>query len=259
MADTGDADRNASLPDGTKLQRMLLSSEPMVWVFWGDSVTQGMNVHLHGARSYVELWQEMVRWELRCGEENRLNDTVVNLAQSAETAAHFLGRETLCMSSLQPQVVFINYGINEALYGISPDAYRSALSDLVERARARGALPVLIVPPLTRTPVVTVRQYEQAVRSLAQEKNVLLVDFAADWRNRLSGADKAPCSWMADDFHPNAVGHRILHRTMARSLNIAPKYSETLLLPTDGAEWFSYQWHCVRRLLSTKLRRWLHK
>lgn len=259
MAEDDISERNASLQDGQELQRLIASEEPMLWVFQGDSVTMGMSCHLHGERSYTDLWQQLVRWEIRKGTENRLNDTVLNLAQSAETAGRFLDRESLCMSSLRPQVIFINYGINEALYGISPAAYRRALAELVERARIRGALPVLVVPTLTRTPVSTVRQYEQAVRSLAQEKNVLLVDFAAVWRERVNGADKAPSAWMADDLHPNAVGHRILHRTIACSLNIVPEYSETLLLPTDCPEWFTYQWYCIRRLLSTKLRPLLRK
>lgn len=242
--------RNAALPDGRALQQMLDSSKPIQWVFLGDSVSLGMSCHLHGGRSYVDLWQELVRWELRRGGKNRHNDTVVNLAQSGETAELFLKREWNCMSTLRPQVVFIHYGINDARSGVSPAEYCRSLSLLVAKARSGRAIPVLIIPPLTREPVPQTRYFEEEVRKLAQKELVLLVDVADDWRLRQNGADTAPSAWMADDLHPNSIGHRLILRTMAQSLNIVPEFSEVLLLPTNQRESFFYHSHCLRRQIS---------
>lgn len=244
------SERNAALPDGRTLQSLLVSDTPVLWVFQGDSVTLGMSCHLKGGRSYVDLWEELIRWEWRNRKGNRVNDAVVNVAQSGETAEDFLKREPYCMAPLRPQVIFIHYGINEALYGVSPDTYRRAMEQLVERARSRGAVPVLIIPPLTRTPVAQVQNYEDAMRSLADEKQVLLVDCAADWRESQSGGDAAPSAWMADDLHPDIVGHRLILRALAQSLNIVPEISETLRLPTNGKEYLMYEMRGLRRFFS---------
>jgi lysophospholipase L1-like esterase len=66
------------------VKALLAGSAPIVWVFTGDSVTQG-GVHTMGWRSYSELFHERVRQEL-----SRVQDTVINTGVNGDTTSGLL-------------------------------------------------------------------------------------------------------------------------------------------------------------------------
>lgn len=66
---------NASA-DLATLQTRLEDKRPIVWLFTGDSVTEGAK-WLGGRRSYSEIFSGRMRWEM-----NRGRDVVVNTAIS---------------------------------------------------------------------------------------------------------------------------------------------------------------------------------
>jgi len=67
----------------------LQSSEPITWLFCGDSITHG-SVHLLEFRSYVQLFEERIRTELK-----RPLDAVINTAIGGWTLAQILNRSPI--------------------------------------------------------------------------------------------------------------------------------------------------------------------
>lgn len=228
------AERNTALEAHRKLLHLVQDfSRPMIWLFAGDSITHGIE-HTHGARNYVELWQELIKWEwgihtptgYHHGERRR--DFIINSGVSGQTAGDFLRDLPWRLHQFNPQVVFINFGINDAMHddGIAP--FTAHLTGIVNAVREKGAIPVLQTPTPTNFEKLTeLPLYAEAVRALADREKLLLVDHAAYWKEIL-GSDQAYPDWMSDTVHPNAKGHRVMHRVLAVALDMVPPYSETV-------------------------------
>lgn len=227
------AARNAALPDYAALHKLVENTQkPMLWLFEGDSITHGSH-HTKGYRSYAEHWQEIVKWELYWKEnkDQRCNDIIVNAAVSGATATECLAQADWRLKQFRPQVVFFNFGVNDIRHIGDLKRYRADLTALVNMARRKGAIPVLMVPSLCLNPHPRCGEYERVVREIADKEKILLVDHGGYWREVANQGDSAPRAWMSNGLHPNELGHRVMAQTMAKELGIEPKPSVVLTLP----------------------------
>jgi len=188
------------------------------WVFTGDSITQGV-FHTHGARSWVELVHERIRWEL-----DRLEDVVINTGVSGWTVPLIAQRFDHLIGRFAPQVVNIALGTNDAHAGSSGlDDFEAGLTTLTIRTQNLGAHAVLHTPVLTMSDAPenrrrTLPEYAERVRAVSRSFHTTLVDHEQHWRRHFGPA--APTPWMDDHTHPNAVGHREMANTTLRALGL---------------------------------------
>ncbi|WP_371680918.1 SGNH/GDSL hydrolase family protein [Streptomyces sp. NBC_01276] len=200
-----------------------LSAEPMTWVTTGDSITQAV-LHTHGARGWVEHLQERVRWQM-----DRLTDIVVNTGVSGWRAVDVLGSYDHLIGRFAPDVLSISLGTNDARAGLAglPE-FHDAMHRLVDRAGSQTQI-VLHTPVLVsiagREARGTLPAYAQAVRDIAKEADVLLVDHETHWRSHFGDAD--PIAWLDDPAHPNAVGHLQMAEHTLRVLGLGPMEPRT--------------------------------
>jgi lysophospholipase L1-like esterase len=182
-----------------------------IWLFGGDSITQGAR-HTHGARGYVQLFEEELRYRRR-----RHAELVVNAAvdgSTVESGGPALGD---WFERLRPARVCLMFGTNDA--GVAdPAAFEHALAALVRRARVGGALVAVATPPPVRGGWTDPRrarlpEFVSAVRSVAASGAAVLVDHSAAWR----AADLD--ALLDDDIHPNARGHELLAETLLAALD----------------------------------------
>lgn len=219
--------RNEKLPDYAALHKLTEDTQkPILWLFVGDSITHGAT-HTHGSRSYTEHWQEVIKWEYgkRAGE--RSNDIIINSGVSGETATGFLKEMPWRLNQFKPQVVFINFGVNDAMKIGDIERFRADLGEIVKAVRKKGAIPVLQVPTPTYDGRANRPAFAQTVREVADKKKVLLVDHAAYWKE-ISGSDEAKREWMNNNLHPNAEGHRVMVKVLATELGFIPQRGETI-------------------------------
>lgn len=195
---------------------VLASPSPALWVFAGDSITQGAE-HTGGARSYPQHFEERLRYE-----RGRVDDLVVNAAASGESSDDLLAAFDRRVARFRPAVVLVMIGTNDAAGLVAETTFRENLAAIVARTRATGAIPVLQTPPPV-TPAVINRPrldaYVAAIREAAAACDVALVDHHAAWMGRGDGA--APSAWMADGLHPNARGHAAMAATLFEVLGLA--------------------------------------
>ncbi|MFE9426899.1 SGNH/GDSL hydrolase family protein [Kitasatospora sp. NPDC006697] len=192
-----------------------LSSDPMTWVFTGDSITQAV-LHTHGERGWVEHVHERIRWQL-----DRITDIVVNTGVSGWRARDVVPHFDHLIGRFQPDVVSISLGTNDARAGRDGlDEFRQSMRELVKRSA--GAQLVLHTPVLVSQEGKAARgampAYCQAVRELAGETGALLVDHEAHWLAAFPKSDPIP--WLDDPAHPNAVGHRKMADHTLRALGL---------------------------------------
>jgi len=114
----------------------------MLWLFTGDSITQGA-AHIGEARSYPQLFEEWIRYQM-----GRSHDFVVNTAISGNFAEDLLAGYDERVARFRPDVVAVMLGTNDAVRGASGlSTYREALAAIVGRVTREGARAIVLTPP----------------------------------------------------------------------------------------------------------------
>lgn len=217
----------ASTQSGIRaVSRLLAGSQPVTWVFTGDSITHGAQ-HTHGGRSFSEHFAERVRWELR-----RFLDVVINTGVAGEKSAGLLKNLDWRASRFHPDVVSVLIGINDAARG--PDGrelFRGNLRQIISRLRDHGAIVLLHTPnhiDLKRAKgLADVRAYVKIIRETVRELDVACIDHWAHWK-RSKFHEESFRAWLAEDgIHPSALGHREMAKLIFAKLGIFDEHSPT--------------------------------
>ena len=220
------------------------------WVFYGDSITHGA-LHTHGWRAYPEIFQEMFTWELR-----HYGDIVINAARSGWPSEDLLANYDTMVRDRRPDVVFLKIGSNDIPSGVSPDAFRANLDELVKRVRTDGAIPILqtsntieyyVSPdgePLDGYYQGYILRYEQlpaymeVIRQAAADNDVILIDHFKFWQKDASDPEVLH-SWLGETIHPGALGHlemaALIFKAFGLDVNSAACLKEhpDVILPGD--------------------------
>jgi lysophospholipase L1-like esterase len=223
------AEREA-VPDLEGARNLLSGSEPVTWLFTGDSITHGA-LHTHGFRSYPEHFAERVRWEL-----GRVRDVVINTGISGDQVPGLLKDLDHRVLRFEPQVVSIMMGMNDATAGESGrEGFRESYRTLIDTLREKTDSFLLLHTPNPITPAATSRAdlpaYSQIVREVAEEKKTGLIDQEKLWNEYLSAKGR-DLNYLLNDgtIHPNGVGHVLFAWNLFKELGIFDPDSRTCRL-----------------------------
>lgn len=218
---------NASLAQNKELQtdafqdikNIIARKEPIIWVFTGDSITHGA-LHTYGWRSYVEHFQERVRFEMR-----RYTDIVINSGISGDTMKGILARDEWRIFQFKPNVVSLKIGMNDCKDGENGlSFFKDSLKKLIEKTQKQKIILLLNTPNLIQFELDKTRQslplYVEAIREIANEYKIPLTDHYEHWLKETKGAARLQM-WLNDgSIHPNNFGHIVLARKIIRDLGI---------------------------------------
>jgi len=198
--------------------------EPIRIVAFGDSVTRGVR---RGVREY-QTFRYLLERKLR---EHGLHVEVINAGIGGDNTARALKRLDRDVLSVRPALAIVQFGINDAAMvdagpvarkepRVSLDKYRANLNAMIDRLQAAGVRVLLCTPtPMSRRYVhqkvgayaehkdinFLLRQYAQAVRAIAAQRDIPCVDLFALFMDRTDGL-----SLIKDGCHPYARGHRLI-------------------------------------------------
>lgn len=152
---------------------------------------------------------------LHIGLNERFPHAVTNVivtaigGENSESGAKRFERDVL---SLRPEVVTIDYGLNDR--GIGLDRARAAWSSMIEKAREQGVEVILLTPtPDTRAnladPADPLNRHAEQIRALAAEQHVGLVDSLAAF-NKATAEGRDLSELMSQINHPNRAGHELV-------------------------------------------------
>lgn len=208
-----------------EIHALLRSSKPAKWIFYGDSITMGA-LHTMGWRDYPELFSERIRFELR-----RHDDIVIKSAYDGNTTRHLLESFDWRVGQFQPQVVFIMVGTNDCYEDsagprVPLEEFKDNLKTLIKKARTlKGCRPILqtacpIWPGGSPERERNLPKYTSAIRAIARENRVPLIDHMAYWQRKAKAPGSAQYAWMSDGIHPNEMGHRVFAELIFKKLKI---------------------------------------
>lgn len=168
----------------------------------GDSLTHGWAVR----RGYFERFCDVLEQRHAGAVVSRLNAGV-----PGDTAAGGVARLSQVLAR-QPDVLLVQFGINDMRSDEPVDAFEQAISHLTRTAIQFAILPVLA----TSCPLPDVEQaaaiapYYEAIRRVAGQWKTPVADLEAHWIAHHGSPDLGCPLFLADGVHPTDEGHAIL-------------------------------------------------
>lgn len=187
-----------------KTRRDLESGANATIVCFGDSITAGYAVR----RGFPSFLLESLR--------QRFPDSKIEMINSGicgDTSQDGLGRLDWAVLSYEPDLVTINFGINDCVLGLSLEEFEMNLVEMVRRIRAGPDSEILLLSsqPLESPPYdQRVLDYYQTVERVAKEMNVGFVDVYGAWMKRVQAGMPLDSLILPGLDHPNEAGYRII-------------------------------------------------
>jgi lysophospholipase L1-like esterase/predicted esterase len=152
----------------------------------------------------------------------RANLEMINAGISGHTTVNALARIDKDVLAKKPHLVVIKFGMNDVTR-VPLDTFRNNMRTIARRCLDVGSAVVLCTPNSvyenSARPNGRLAEFSQAVREVADELSLPLVDFFQDWQ-QLRKED--PDEWMltmSDTIHPNMNGHKRFARLIAQSIS----------------------------------------
>lgn len=194
-----------------------LAAEPLRIVTLGDSITKGVRPGVTDQETFAAELQR----QLRAGQFP--DAEVINVGIGGEMAGQGLKRLENDVVAKKPSIVTIMYGHNDSYVDagktearVSIPRFRGDLSQLVQRLREAGIVPILMTPPAYAEKSgpngigehcnIKLAQYAEVTRQVAETLQVPLIDHFAAWsETSKNGTDLN--DWTTDGYHPNPKAH----------------------------------------------------
>ncbi len=177
-------------------------------VAFGDSISAGYAVR-HG---FTFFWKEMLQKKYPDASIK-----LINAGDSGNTTIDGLARLDWDVLAYEPDLVTINFGINDAALGIGLDDFQLNLRQMIMRIRAGPASEILL---LSSQPLETpgfdkeVLKYYCAIKEIAEAEDVGFVDVYAAWMERVNQGTPLSSFILEGLDHPNEVGYKIIAETL---------------------------------------------
>jgi lysophospholipase L1-like esterase len=179
-------------------------------VAFGDSITAGYAVR----RGFPSFWRQMLAEEYPVASINMVNSGI-----SGDTSMDGLARLDWSVLSYEPDLVTINFGINDCVLGLALEEFEMNLVEMIRRIRSGPNSEILLLssqpletPPYDRL----VLDYYQAVQRVAAEMDVGFVDVCGAWMARVQEGTLLSSLILPGLDHPNEAGYRIIATELMR-------------------------------------------
>jgi acyl-CoA thioesterase I len=173
-------------------------------VAFGDSITAGYAVR----RGFPSFWKEMLSKKYPDAEVE-----LINAGVSGDTSMDGLARLDYAVLSYEPDLVTINFGINDCVLGFGQEEFEANFVEMVRRIRAGPNSEILLLSsqPLETPPYdLLVRDYYWAIERVAKQMNVGFVDIYGAWMEHVRKGIPLSSLIIPGLDHPSEAGYRIM-------------------------------------------------
>jgi acyl-CoA thioesterase-1 len=197
------------------LAHAAIAEDALRIVCLGDSVTKAVRQGVLPEETFCAVLERMLR-------ETGQPVSVVNAGIGGNSTADGLARFDTDVLAHRPNYVVLMFGLNDSWIDagktasrLSVQQYRENLEQMLTRLKAHGAKVVLMTPNPALPPTfgpernATLKPYVEAVRSLAAEHDLPLIDV---YRHFAELALETPNlnGLFTDAMHPNPAGQKVI-------------------------------------------------
>jgi acyl-CoA thioesterase I len=193
-----------------KTRRDLESGCNVTIVTFGDSITAGYAVR----RGFPSFWKALL-----AEKYPEAAVEMINSGTCGDTSTDGLARLDWAALSYEPDLITINFGINDCVLGLGQDEFELNFAKMVRRIRAGPNSEVLLLSsqPLETPPYdKMVRDYYQAIERMAKEMDVGFVDVYGAWMRVVRAGTPLSSLILPGLDHPNEAGYRIIAEELMR-------------------------------------------
>ena len=172
-------------------------------LFLGDSLTEGYQL------SKEEAYPALIEKELK---KTQKDIKVINGGVSGATSASGMKRMDWYLKA-KPDILVLALGANDGLRGMKVEQTEKNLSDVIEKAQAKGIKVILAgmkMPTNMGEPYRT--RFENIFPKVAKKYSIKLIPFI------LEGVGGRSEYNLPDGIHPNPKGHEIMAKTVLKVL-----------------------------------------
>ncbi|MDD2754876.1 MAG: SGNH/GDSL hydrolase family protein [Methanothrix sp.] len=179
-------------------------------VAFGDSITAGYCVR----RGFPSFWKELLA--------EKYPEAVVEMINSGtcgDTSMDGLARLDWAVLSYEPDLITINFGINDCALGLDLEEFEMNFVEMVRAIRAGPNSEILLLssqplemPPYDRM----VLDYYQAVHRVAKEMDVGFVNVYGAWMKKVNAGTPLGSMILSGLDHPNEAGYRVIAEELMR-------------------------------------------
>lgn len=187
-------------------------------VAFGDSITAGYAVR----RGFPSFWKEMLK---RKYPDARIE--LINSGVSGDTTMDGLARLDWSVLSYEPDLVTINFGINDCVFGLGLEEFEMNFVEMIRRIRAGPGSEILLLssqpletPPYDRM----VLDYYHAIERVAKEMEVGFLDVYGAWMERVRQGTPLAALILPGLDHPNEAGYRIIAEELIKLFNLTNSF-----------------------------------
>lgn len=176
----------------------------------GDSLTYGWMAE----KGYIDFLQDMLHARYP-GASIRF----VNRGIPGDTAAGGLRRLKADVIDADPDLVFVQFGLNDAFTGCPPERYAGSISRIVERLQQETGAEVLLLTSVAladRQEDALAETYYGQLEQVAAALGVPLARVHAWWKDKRGGDFEGLLQ--ADLAHPTAAGYRLMAEAVMQVL-----------------------------------------
>lgn len=171
----------------------------------GDSLTQGWMAR----KGYVDFVGEALR-ERYPGAQL----TVVNRGVPGGTAEEGLERLRRDVLDLDPDLVFVQFGLNDLSLGVPVERFKRTVYAIVNQIRDNTAADILLITsvPIMGSPAEDrmAEEFYAALASLAESERTGLAMVHAYWKKRIAEGAEFDKLVQFDGVHPTVEGYRLM-------------------------------------------------
>lgn len=182
----------------------LQAGEAVTIAALGDSLTSGWMV----ARGYVEFVLDMlmVRYP-------KADVTLINSGIPGDTAPGGLYRLQQDALSFRPDLVMVQFALNDAFCGCTVAEYHRAIEAIIARIRQESSAEVLLLTstlPEDAEEQTVVEPFYAALKDIAREKACAVALADEHWRAAIAGGTPHESLVLYDRVHPAEAGYRLM-------------------------------------------------
>ncbi|HPJ30267.1 MAG TPA: GDSL-type esterase/lipase family protein [Methanothrix sp.] len=189
---------------------LLEAGEAARIVVFGDSISAGFAVR----RGFDHFWMGMLKEKYPQAAIAMINEGVCG-----DTSFDGLARLDWSVVAHSPDLVTVNFGINDMYMGIRLREFKSNLIEIAEKI-IEGSKSELLL--LSSEPLLTPRfdrfvlSYYQILEDVAEEMGVGFVDVCGAWMQRVAGGVPLESLILPGLDHPNEQGYKIIAEELMR-------------------------------------------
>lgn len=169
----------------------------------GDSLTYGWMV----VKGYLDFLEEMLN-----AKYPRTVFEIVNRGIPGDTAAGGLHRLNDHVLSLNPDLVFIQFALNDAFSGYPLAEFQNNILQIIDKIADETSSEILLMTSsaLEERERLIAEKYYGSLQSIAERKNVPIALVHDYWRKKISEGTPFNRLVQADSVHPTAEGYRLM-------------------------------------------------